>query len=140
MAGAAASGAAAGSFLAPETLGLSILVGAGVGAIGGWIGGMINHSQEEERHKEAQIRETERLRLWRIEEQKRFDRENAEREEKERVAAVKHNEAAWLGQHKFTGKTTYEEAFAEYTTQQEAREAEKQEVSNKPFVLQQQAA
>ena len=55
---AAASGAAAGSLLAPETFGLSILVGAGVGALGGLISGMWSHSADEERRKEAEILET----------------------------------------------------------------------------------
>ena len=141
---AAAAGATAGSFLAPETLGLSVLVGAGGGALGGWVGSMINHSQEEERRKEAEIVENERKRVWKIAEQERYDKSVADYQEAQRLAAIQHNHEAFLGAHKYTGATTYEEAFAEYTAQNEAREAEEEEArveaANQPFVLQQGAA
>jgi len=138
---AAATGAAAGSFLAPETLGVSILIGAGIGALGGLIGGMMSHSADEERRKEEEIQETERKRLWAIEEQTRYDKAVADYHETLRVEAIKTNQSVWLGQHKYNGAKTYHEAFTTYTAQQELEEtAASQENTDKPFVLQQEAS
>jgi hypothetical protein len=112
--GAALAGATAGSFLAPETLGLSILIGAGIGAIGGIIGGIFQEQANKEKFEaQEKAKEVARQNFFNAQEvigagvwadtQQRWKDE----------AAVK-NAATWKGQHKFA-QTTFkqEEPIAE---------------------------
>jgi hypothetical protein len=103
--GAALAGATAGSFLAPETLGISILIGAGIGAIGGVIGGIFAEKANKEaaEAKEA-AKEIERQNFFDAQEvigQSHWE-ETQQRWKDE--AAVK-NAETWKGQHKFAQTT-----------------------------------
>ena len=114
-------------------------LGAAIGGVAGIIGGFFTQD-DREREKEAQILENARKKEWKIQEKIRYDKAVADYEETQRLAAIKKNESVWLGQHKYGGATTYQEAFAEFKAQQDALEAERQEAENQPFVLQQGAS
>jgi hypothetical protein len=102
---AALAGATAGSFLAPESFGLSILIGAGLGAIGGIIGGVFaeNANKEAVEAKEAAAE---------IARQEWFDAQEvigagvwADTQQRWKDEAAVKNAATWKGQHKFASTT-----------------------------------
>jgi len=105
---------------------------------------MINHSAQEEQRKEAEILERERKRLWTIAEKERHDKAILDYQAAQHLAGVKNDQQHFLSTHKFGGANSYEEAFAQYTADKEAREAEEEaarvERESKPFVLQQGAS
>jgi hypothetical protein len=99
--GSALAGATAGSFLAPETLGLSILIGAGIGAIGGVIGGIFAEQANKEA-LEAQEKAKEVARQEWFDAQEVIGQSHWEETQQrwKDEAAIK-NKATFAGAHKF---------------------------------------